>query len=144
MTGTDERVEESFARQRLMSLLGASLTEAGGGRCIIDVPHRPELTQQHGYFHAGVTSAIADTAGGFAALTLMPEGSSVLTAEFKINLIAPADGERLRASAEVIRSGRTLSPVSIVVEVLKGGTWTQCAHMLGTMMCIAARSERCS
>jgi uncharacterized protein (TIGR00369 family) len=92
-----------------MKCLGATLIEARDGRCVIEVRADPRLSQQHGFFHAGVTSAIADTAAGYAALSLITEDASVLTVEFKISLIAPADGELLRATGTVIRSGRTIT-----------------------------------
>src|SRR5258708_7612131 len=89
------RVQESFERQGLMVHLGARISHIGPGEEHIVLPSRPEVTQQHGYFHAGATSSIADSAGGYAAFTLFPEGTTVLTVEFKINLLAPAEGERL-------------------------------------------------
>ena len=103
------RVRASFDRQGLMRLLGAELTHVGPGRVLIRLTRRPEVSQQHGYVHAGATSAIADTAGGYAALTLMPTTSDVLTVEYKLNLLAPAAGDRLEAIGTVLRSGRTLS-----------------------------------
>jgi uncharacterized protein (TIGR00369 family) len=92
-----------------MRHLGAQLAHIGPGRVDIVLPHRPELTQQHGYFHAGATTAIADSAGGYAAYTVFPEGTEVLTVEFKVNLLAPARGDRLEASGTVLKSGRTLT-----------------------------------
>lgn len=92
-----------------MQLLGAQLTRVESGQVQINVPHRDEVTQQHGYIHAGATSAIADSAGGYAALTLMPTNSEVLTVEYKLNFIAPADGDHLEAIGTVLKSGRTLS-----------------------------------
>jgi uncharacterized protein (TIGR00369 family) len=92
---SEARVRASFARQGLMRHLGATLTEVGAGMVKVRMPYRSELTQQHGYFHAGATSAIADTAGGYAGFSLFPEDSSVLTIEFKINLVAPAQGDFL-------------------------------------------------
>src|SRR6187549_3828895 len=89
-----ERVRDSFGRQPIMHLLGAELTGLDPGRVEIALPFRHELTQQHGYFHAGVVGTIADSAGGYAAFSMMPAGSSVLTVEYKLNLVAPADGER--------------------------------------------------
>ena len=104
-----ERVEGSFARQGLMTHLGARLGEVSEGRVEIVLPFRDEVTQQHGYFHAGATSAIADSAGGYAAFTVFPADSAVLTVEYKLNLIAPAQGDELKAVGTVIRSGRTLT-----------------------------------
>lgn len=109
------RVRESFARQGLMRHLGAELSLVQPGEVRIRVPFREELTQQHGFFHAGATSAIADTAGGYAGFTLFPENSSVLTVEFKINLLAPAQGDYLEAVGKVVRSGRTLTVCQLEV-----------------------------
>jgi uncharacterized protein (TIGR00369 family) len=105
----EARVRDSFARQGLMRLLGAELVEVRPGRVRIDLARRPEVSQQHGYVHAGATSAIADSAGGYAALTLMPADSEVLTVEYKLNLLAPAARSRLEAVGTVLKSGRTLS-----------------------------------
>ena len=104
----DDKVAMSFARQGFMALIGARLVEAHAGRCAIEADWSEQLTQQHGYFHAGVTATLADNACGYAAYTLMPEGASVLTVEFKISLTNPADGKLIRAAAEVIKPGRTL------------------------------------
>ena len=104
-----DRIRASFDRQGLMALLGARLDHVGPGRVHIVLPRRPEISQQHGFVHAGATSAIADTAGGYAALTLFAEGSEVLTVEYKINLLAPAAGDHLEAVGTVRRSGRTLT-----------------------------------
>src|SRR5689334_16023425 len=129
----DPRCKESFGRQGLMTLLGAELVEAEGGRAVIEVPYRNDLTQQHGYFHGGVVTAIADTACGYAAYTTMPADASVLTVEFKINLMNPAAGERLRAEANVHKAGRTLVVVAATVTVLRDKAVT-CAEMLGTFI----------
>lgn len=115
-----ERVRDSFDRQGLMKLLGAELVEVEAGRVRIDLVARPEVGQQHGYVHAGATSAIADSAGGYAALTLMPEGTEVLTVEYKLNLLAPAAGERLEAIGRVVRSGRTLTVCQLEVFSVNG------------------------
>lgn len=103
------RIRQSFGRQGLMKLLDARLTLIEPGHVQISMPSRPEVSQQHGYIHAGATSAIADTAGGYAGLTLMPRTSEVLTIEYKLNLLAPATGDRLEAEGTVLRSGRTLT-----------------------------------
>lgn len=104
-----KRVQDSFNQQGLMSHLGAQITRIGPGRVHIALPARPEVTQQHGYVHAGATSAIADTAGGYAALTLFDEHSDVLTVEYKINLLAPAAADHLEAIGTVLKPGRTLT-----------------------------------
>ncbi|MFD8959261.1 PaaI family thioesterase, partial [Streptomyces anulatus] len=110
-----ERVQDSFGRQGLMSHLGARLAHIGPGRVHIVLPARPEVTQQHGYVHAGATSAIADSAGGYAALTLFDEESDVLTVEYKINLLAPAAGDHLEAIGSVLKAGRTLTVCQLEV-----------------------------
>ena len=135
------RVRDSFARQGAMAHLGAVLHEIQPGRVEIDLPYRPELSQQHGYFHAGMVATVADSAGGYAAYTLFPADSSVLTVEFKVNLIAPADGERVRAVGQVIRSGRTLTICELKAFVLKAGKETQCLHGMATLMCLMGRSD---
>ncbi|WP_327173826.1 PaaI family thioesterase [Streptomyces sp. NBC_01335] len=110
-----KRVQDSFRLQGLMSHLGAHLTHIGPGRVHITLPARPEVTQQHGYIHAGATSAIADSAGGYAALTLFDEETEVLTVEYKINLLAPAAGDHLEAIGTVLKPGRTLTVCQLEV-----------------------------
>ena len=136
-----ERVLASFERQGLMKHLGAHIAELHPGHVEIRVPHRRELTQQHNYFHAGVSGAIADSACGYAAYTLMAADSSVLTVEYKINLLAPAAGDELIARAHVVRSGKTLKICAADVYVRKGETETHCATMLATIMCLG-KSDR--
>ena len=124
-----------------MTLLGAQLVEAAHGRAVIEVPYREDLTQQHGYFHGGVVTAIADTACGYAAYTTMPEDSSVLTVEFKINFMNPAAGDRLRAEANVHKSGRTLVVVGATVTVMEGDKSVSCGEMLGTFVVLRNTSD---
>src|SRR3954452_22656663 len=124
-----------------MRLLGAELLEVGDGRAVIEVPFHANLTQQHGYFHAGVVSTIADNAAGYAAYSVMPAESSVLTVEFKINLINPASGERLRAEAQVRKAGRTLVVVSATVFGVTGADSKPCAEFLGTMIVLHDTSD---
>ncbi len=133
-TSAAERVRASFARQGLMGHLGAELGEVGEGTCEISCRPRPELSQQHGYVHAGVVAAIADSAAGYAALTLAPPGSEVLTVEFKLNLLAPADGDLLIARGRVVRAGRTLTVCEASVGALRAGAEVQCAIALATMI----------
>lgn len=140
--GYERRVRESFARQGMMKHLGAELVSLEPGAAEIRAAFRPELTQQHNYFHAGVTGAIADSACGYAAYTLMPADSTVLTVEYKINLLAPADGEELIARARVVRSGKTLKVCSADVFVKKNGAENHCATMISTVMCLAGKSDR--
>ncbi|WP_371642108.1 PaaI family thioesterase [Streptomyces mirabilis] len=115
------RIRTSFDRQGLMGLLGARITRIAPGRVHIVLPSRPEVTQQHGYFHAGATSAIADTSGGYAAFTLFPENTDVLTVEYKINLLAPAVGDHIEAVGTVLKSGRTLTVCQLEVFGVQDG-----------------------
>ncbi|GAB2805284.1 PaaI family thioesterase [Streptomyces daliensis] len=118
---TEARIRGSFGRQGLMRHLGARITRVEPGCVHIVLPNRPEVTQQHGYFHAGATSAIADSAGGYAAFTLFPENTDVLTVEYKINLLAPAVGEHIEAVGTVLKSGRTLTVCQLEVFALQEG-----------------------
>jgi len=129
------RVRASFQAQTIMSLLGASLERVEPGEVDIALRYRPDLTQQHGYLHAGVLAAIADSACGYAAYTLMPEDSEVLSVEFKLNLLRPAAGERFVARARVVRAGRTLTTTAADVFAFAGaGDERLVATMLGTMI----------
>ena len=130
----DPRCQESFERQGLMRLIGAKLVAAARGHAAIEVPYRADLTQQHGYFHGGVVTAIADTASGYAAYTTMPADASVLTVEFKINLVNPAVGDRLVVEAAVRKAGRTLVVVGATVSAFRGQQATVCAELLGTFI----------
>ena len=130
-----KRIRESFERQGLMRHLGARLTHIGPGRVHIVLPARPEVTQQHGFVHAGATSAIADSAGGYAAYTLFPEDSDVLTVEYKINLLAPARGAYIEAVGTVVKSGRTLTVCRLEAHgVHPDGTRTLIAHGQQTLI----------
>jgi uncharacterized protein (TIGR00369 family) len=137
----ERRVRESFLRQGLMRLLGAEVAELRAGECEIRVAFRKELTQQHGYFHGGVTAAIADSACGYSAYSLMPADCSVLTVEYKINLIAPADGEALIARARVLRAGKTLKVCAADVFAVRGGVETLCATSLSTIVTMFGESD---
>src|ERR1700734_1876719 len=106
--GFAEYVRASFSRQNAMSLIRATLQVVEHGRTAIHVPHWDGIEQQHGFVHGGVAGMIADSAAGHAAKTMGPEGASVLTIEYKVNLVAPVDGERLIAHGQVVRQGRTL------------------------------------
>ncbi len=138
----EARVRDSFARQSIMELIGAAITKVEPGLVEIHLPHRADLCQQHGFFHAGVTSTIADSAGGYAAFSLFPADASVLTAEFKINLLAPADGERLRALGRVVKPGRTLTICEVDVFALKDGREKLCAKLLQTLMTMHGRPDQ--
>ena len=130
----ESRVRDSFARQAAMRLIGARLTTVEPGRCIIELPVRVDLTQQHGFVHGGVVGMIADSAGGYAGFTLMPADASVLTVEFKINMLAPAAGDILVATGEVLKPGRTLAIVRADVMALRGDRQTRVATMQQTLM----------
>jgi len=117
-----------------MQLIGARLTDVEPGRCIIELPVRPDLTQQHGFVHGGIVGMIADSAGGYAGFTLMPADASVLTVEYKINMLAPATGEVLVATGEVLKAGRTLSIVRAEVVARQGDRLTRVAAMQQTLM----------
>jgi uncharacterized protein (TIGR00369 family) len=127
-------IRATFSKQELMRTLGASLGAVAPGTVEIVLPWRPELGQQAGVLHAGALASIADTACGLAALTLMEEGAGVVSVEFKLNLLAPARGERFAARARVVRAGRTLTVSAADVFAIDGGTETIVATMLGTMM----------
>jgi len=132
--GMFERVRESFARQGIMGLLGAQMTEVGEGRCVVEVSYSDGLGQQQRYFHGAVAGAIADSAGGYAALTLAPEGREVLTVEYKINFLAPAWGEKLVARGEVVSAGRRLFVCRAeVFAVSAEGEETPCAVLQQTI-----------
>jgi uncharacterized protein (TIGR00369 family) len=137
-----DRIRDSFGRQNFMTALGAVLAAVEPGRVEIELPFRNDLTQQHGFFHAGVTSSIADTAGGYAGFTLFPANSSVLTVEFKMNLLAPARGEKLVAIGEVIKSGRTLTFCDLKVFAVAAGQRTLCATGQQTLICLHERPDQ--
>ena len=130
----DTKVRDSFGRQGVMGLLGAELSALSPGHCEIRLPFRPDLSQQHGYFHAGIVSTIVDSAGGYAGFSLMPEGSSVLTVEYKLNMLAPADGELIIAVGEVVKPGKNLVITRGDVYAIKNGKSTHCVAMQQTLM----------
>ena len=130
----EQRVRSSFAQQSAMALLGASLTLVEPGTVEVTLPFRSDLTQQHGYVHAGVLTAIADTACGYAAYTLMPADSDVLSVEFKMNLLRPAAGERFVARGTVLKPGRTLTVVRADVLAFGKAGSTLVAAMQATMI----------
>ncbi|HEV7746012.1 MAG TPA: PaaI family thioesterase [Pyrinomonadaceae bacterium] len=132
-----DEVRRSFARQPIMDLIGATLSLVELGVIEITLPYRADLAQQDGYVHAGVVTTIADSACGYAAYSLMPAGSQVLSVEFKVNLLRPAQGLTFRAHAEVIKAGRTLTVAQANVYGIAGNDErTLVATMLGTMICL--------
>lgn len=138
----EARVRESFDRQGAMHLLGAQLVHIAPGAVDIALDYRPELSQQHGYFHGGIVSTIADSAGGYAAFSLMPADSSVLTVEYKSNFLAPADGRRLVARGRVLKSGRTLAITQVDAFVVRDGHEHRCAVLLQTLMVMSGREDQ--
>lgn len=137
----ESKVRRSFANQAFMHTLGATIARLAPGKCDIVMPSHPSLAQQHGYIHAGAVGAIADSAAGYAALTLAPPDSSVLTVEYKINLVAPAQGDSFVARARVIKSGKTLKIALSEVFSLRDGTETLCAVMTATIMILHGKPE---
>jgi len=134
--GYEKRVRDSFGQQQAMRLIGATLGHLGPGTARIDLPFRSDLTQQDGFLHAGIVSTIADSAGGYAGLSLMPADSRVLTTEFKLHLLAPARGERFTATGTVVKAGRTLTICELRVVATDGGKDTLVAYGTQTLMCI--------
>lgn len=132
----EKRIQDSFDRQGLMRHLGARITHIGPGCVHIVLPSRPEVTQQDGYFHAGATSAIADSAGGYAAFTLFPEETSVLTVEYKVNLLAPAVGDYVEAVGTVLKPGRTLTVCRLEVFGVRDSQRKLVATGQQTLICV--------
>jgi uncharacterized protein (TIGR00369 family) len=134
-----ERIQASFAKQGLMATLGASLVNVAPGLVEIAIRPVPAISQQHGFVHAGAVSAIADTAAGYAALSLMPPDTGVLTTEFKINLVSPAAGDLIVARGKVVKAGRTLTLAQTEVFAITGGREKLNALLTATLMAIEAR-----
>lgn len=137
----DAKVRDSFARQPFMQTIGAHLGAVAPGRVEVVLPFSAGVTQQHGFFHGGSIGAIADTAGGYAAFSLFPPGSTVLTVEYKINIMAPGRGERLVAVGEVVRSGRTLTIVRLDVHAEQDGARVHVASGSQTLICLNGRAD---
>jgi uncharacterized protein (TIGR00369 family) len=137
-----ECVTASFDKQTAMHLIRATLPMVEHGRTEIHVPHWDGIEQQHGFVHGGVVGMIADTAAGYAAMTVVPSSASVLTVEYKLNLVAPADGEKLIARGEVVRPGRTLIVTKAEVFAIKAGKETLCALMQQTIMVMHGKTEK--
>jgi uncharacterized protein (TIGR00369 family) len=137
----EANVRGSFARQGVMNLIGAEMGALAPGHCEIRLRYREDLTQQNGFFHAGITSTIVDSAGGYAGLTLMSAGSDVLTVEFKLNLLAPADGDYLVAEGQVLKTGRNLVIARGEVYAIKNGVATHCATMQQTLMTMYGKEK---
>ncbi len=134
-----QRVRASFDRQEAMRTLGATLTAVEPGRAIIELPWARALTQQHGFLHAGMVAAALDSACGYAAFSLMPADAAVLTIEYKINLMAPAEGERFRMEGLVVKPGRTITVADGRAYAVQAGREKLVATMTATLMAVIGR-----
>jgi uncharacterized protein (TIGR00369 family) len=134
-----QRVRASFARQGAMATIGATLAAVEPGRVVIELPWARELTQQHGFLHAGMVATAMDTACGYAGFSLMPADAAVLTIEYKINLLAPAKGQRFRMEADVVKPGRTISVVEGIAYAIDEGREKVIATMNATLMAVFGR-----
>jgi len=137
-----QSVAASFDRQNAMHLIRATLPVVEHGRTEIHVPHWAGVEQQHGFVHGGVVGMIADSAAGYAAMTMVPASASVLTVEYKMNLVAPADGDKLIARGQVVRPGRTLIVTKAEVFAVKNGKEVLCALMQQTIMVMHGKAEK--
>lgn len=137
----EQRVRDSFARQSFMSTIGAELADVLPGCVEIQLPYKESLCQQHGYFHGGVIGTLADNVGGYAAFTLMAAEDSVLTVEYKMNIVAPGDGEALVARGCVLRPGRTLTVCQADIYAIKDTRKKLCATALCTLMTMAGQAD---
>jgi uncharacterized protein (TIGR00369 family) len=135
--GWQERVRDGFARQPMMQALRASIASLEPGKVVLEMPYDVRLSQQHGYLHAGATATLADSACGYAAYTMAPEGFTVLTVEYKINLVAPAHGNTFAAEGTLLKGGRTLSVCNATVTATDGDTTRIVAHVQATIMLFA-------
>ncbi|AOS81987.1 MULTISPECIES: PaaI family thioesterase [Hydrogenophaga] len=137
----ESRVRESFTRQAAMDTLGATLADVAPGRVVITLPWAAHLTQQHGFLHAGMVSTALDSACGYAGFSLMPADAAVLTIEFKINLLAPAQGEGFRMVGTVIKPGRTVTVAEGHAYALHQGKEKLVATMGCTLMAVLGREN---
>jgi len=139
--GYAARVQDSFARQGAMATLGASLGDIQPGRVVIEMAWAAGLSQQHGFLHAGMVATALDSACGYAGFTLMPEGAGVLTIEYKINLLAPAKGQRFRMVGQVVKPGRTVTVTEGRAYAIDDGREKLIATMGATLMTIIGRDD---
>ncbi len=137
----ERKIRDSFARQGAMATIGARLMRVAPGEVEIAVERGHAIGQQHGYVHGGVVGMIADSAGGYAGYSMMPPGGSVLTVEYKMNLLSPADGDTILARGRVVKPGRTLVVAQVDVVSIKGGREKPCALMVQTLMVMAGRAD---
>ncbi len=136
-----KKVQDSFYRQPFMELIGAELTKIEPGECEISLPFQPGLTQQHGYFHAGVIGTLADNGAGYAAFSLMAKDASVLTIEYKLNLVSPGTGDSLLGCSQVLRHGKTITVCRSDVFGVSGDQRKLCATALVTIMTMAGMKD---
>ncbi|MBL8697801.1 MAG: PaaI family thioesterase [Alphaproteobacteria bacterium] len=139
--GWEARVRDSFARQPAMDLIGATLGALAPGAVDIELPFDRRITQQHGYVHGGVVAMVADSAAGYAGFSLVPESATVLTVEYKMNFLAPAEGPLLRARGRALKAGRSLIIVQVDVFNCRGEAASICATMLQTLMVMHGRAD---
>jgi uncharacterized protein (TIGR00369 family) len=137
----EARVRQSFAKQRVMETIGARLVRVAPGEVDIELPFREDLTQQNGFLHAGIVGTVLDSAAGYAAFTLMPAEAGVLSIEFKVNLLAPARGERVISRARVVRAGRTITVCTADAFAVQDGAERHVSTMTATMMTVAGREN---
>ena len=135
-------VRDSFSRQQFMQEMGVRIEVLRPGICELAVDRRPGLTQQHGFFHGGLVAAIADSAAGYAAFSLYPANSTVLTVDYSVNFLKPAQGNLLRARAEVVKSGKTLYVCKADAYVEEDGTSNHCLTGLFSMMCLLGKEDQ--
>lgn len=135
----ENRIRDSFARQLVMKSIGAGLTLVEPGAIEIELPFRDDLTQQNGFIHAGIVATVLDSACGYAAFSLMPADAAVLSIEFKVNLLAPAKGERIKVRADVKRAGQNVTVCTADAWAINAGEEKVVATMLATMMCVRGR-----
>ncbi|MCR9215226.1 MAG: PaaI family thioesterase [Proteobacteria bacterium] len=138
----DSAVRDSFSRQPFMETVGADLTHLEPGICEISLAKEPGLTQQHGFFHGGLVAAIADSAAGYAAFSLYPANSTVLTVDYNVKFLQPAQGFQITARAEVIKPGKTLFVCKADVYAEEAGDKTHCLTGLFTMMCLLGKQDK--
>lgn len=134
-----EKVEKSFDRQQAMETIGISLEKVEPGRVVLNMPYNEAYTQQHGFVHAGILSTALDSACGYAAFSLMPEEAAVLSIEYKVNLLAPAKGEKFIIKGQVLKAGKTVTVCQAEAYSVNGGEKKLVAQMTGTMMTIIGR-----
>jgi len=135
-----QRVKDSFARQQAMATLGIQLQSVKAGQVVLAMPYQEQLTQQHGFLHAGIISTALDSACGYAAFSLMPADAAVLSIEFKVNLLSPARGQHFRFEAEVLKPGRTITVAEGKAYALQDGQEKLIASMTASLMAVYERA----